>query len=132
MSRRRALTRRRGAIFGSEIQQLAGAGLTVLITTHYMDEAERCNRVAYISYGNLLASGTVDEVVKNSEITTWEVAGGDLHELARKNPRKARRRTDRRVRHDAARQRERRGKIARERGPVHHGVLPLDRNSIGA
>ena len=70
--------------FWDEIQQLAGAGLTVLITTHYMDEAERCNRVAYISYGNLLASGTVDEVLKNSKITTWEVAGGDLHELAGK------------------------------------------------
>jgi ABC-2 type transport system ATP-binding protein len=70
--------------FWDEIQQLAGAGLTVLITTHYMDEAERCNRVAYISYGNLLASGTVDEVLKNSKLTTWEVAGGNLHELAGK------------------------------------------------
>jgi len=81
--------------FWDEIQQLAGAGLTVLITTHYMDEAERCNRVAYISYGNLLASGTVDEVLKNSKLTTWEVtrlrpeatarqAGGNLHELAEK------------------------------------------------
>src|SRR5580693_3730299 len=70
--------------FWDEIQQLAGAGLTVLITTHYMDEAERCNRVAYISYGNLLASGTVEEVLKNAKLTTWEVAGGDLHELAGK------------------------------------------------
>jgi ABC-2 type transport system ATP-binding protein len=70
--------------FWDEIQQLAGAGLTVLITTHYMDEAERCNRVAYISYGNLLASGTVDEVLKNSKLTTWEVTGGNLHELAGK------------------------------------------------
>jgi ABC-2 type transport system ATP-binding protein len=68
--------------FWDEIQQLAGAGLTVLITTHYMDEAERCNRVAYISYGNLLASGTVDEVLKNSKLTTWEVTGGNLHEFA--------------------------------------------------
>jgi ABC-2 type transport system ATP-binding protein len=60
-----------------------------------MDEAERCNRVAYISYGNLLASGTVDEVLKNSKLTTWEVtslrseatarqAGGNLHEFAEK------------------------------------------------
>ena len=70
--------------FWDEIQQLAGAGLTVLITTHYMDEAERCNRVAYISYGNLLACGTVDEVLKNSKLTTWEVTGGNLHELAGK------------------------------------------------
>jgi ABC-2 type transport system ATP-binding protein len=70
--------------FWDEIQQLAGGGLTVLITTHYMDEAERCNRVAYISYGNLLASGTVDEVLKNSKLTTWEVTGGNLHELAEK------------------------------------------------
>jgi ABC-2 type transport system ATP-binding protein len=70
--------------FWDEIQQLAGTGLTVLITTHYMDEAERCNRVAYISYGNLLASGTVDEVLKNSKLSTWEVTGGNLHELAEK------------------------------------------------
>jgi ABC-2 type transport system ATP-binding protein len=70
--------------FWDEIQQLAGAGLTVLITTHYMDEAERCNRVAYISYGNLLATGTVEQVLKNSKLTTWEVAGGNLHELAEK------------------------------------------------
>jgi ABC-2 type transport system ATP-binding protein len=70
--------------FWDEIQQLAGSGLTVLITTHYMDEAERCNRVAYISYGNLLASGTVDEVLKNSKLSTWEVTGGNLHELAEK------------------------------------------------
>ncbi|HZL79388.1 MAG TPA: ABC transporter ATP-binding protein [Candidatus Limnocylindrales bacterium] len=70
--------------FWDEIQQLAGGGLTVLITTHYMDEAERCHRVAYISYGNLLASGTVDEVLKNSKLTTWEVTGGNLHEFAEK------------------------------------------------
>jgi ABC-2 type transport system ATP-binding protein len=70
--------------FWDELHQLAGAGLTVLITTHYMDEAERCNRLAYISYGNLLASGTVGEVLKNSKLKTWEVTGGDLHELAGK------------------------------------------------
>jgi ABC-2 type transport system ATP-binding protein len=70
--------------FWDELHQLAGAGLTVLITTHYMDEAERCNRLAYISYGNLLASGTVGEVLKSSKLTTWEVTGGDLHELAEK------------------------------------------------
>ena len=61
--------------FWDEIHQLAADGLTVLITTHYMDEAERCHRLAYIAYGNLLASGTVDEVLKTAKLTTWEVTG---------------------------------------------------------
>jgi ABC-2 type transport system ATP-binding protein len=68
--------------FWDEIHQLAAGGLTVLITTHYMDEAERCHRLAYIAYGNLLASGTVDEVLKTAALTTWEVAGADLPALA--------------------------------------------------
>jgi ABC-2 type transport system ATP-binding protein len=70
--------------FWDEIHHLAADGLTVLITTHYMDEAERCHRLAYIAYGNLLASGTVEEVLKDSKLTTWEVTGGNLHELAEK------------------------------------------------
>ena len=44
--------------FWEEIHQLAAGGLTLLITTHYMDEAERCHRLAYIAYGNLLTRGT--------------------------------------------------------------------------
>ena len=70
--------------FWDEIHQLAAGGLTVLITTHYMDEAERCHRLAYIAYGNLLATGTVEEVVKGAALTTWEVTGPDLHALAEK------------------------------------------------
>jgi ABC-2 type transport system ATP-binding protein len=70
--------------FWDELHQLAGGGLTVLITTHYMDEAERCNRLAYIAYGNLLATGTVADVLKNAKLTTFEVTGGNLHELAEK------------------------------------------------
>ena len=50
--------------FWEEIHKLAAEGLTFLITTHYMDEASRCHRLAYIAYGNLLAHGTVAEVVK--------------------------------------------------------------------
>jgi len=68
--------------FWDEIHRLASAGLTVLITTHYMDEAERCHRLAYIAYGNLLARGTVDEVVKGAGLTTWEVTGPNLPQLA--------------------------------------------------
>lgn len=70
--------------FWDEIHQLAASGLTVLITTHFMDEAERCHRLAYIAYGNLLARGTVSEVLKDAKLTTWEVTGGDLHALAGK------------------------------------------------
>jgi ABC-2 type transport system ATP-binding protein len=70
--------------FWDEIHQLAAAGLTVLITTHYMDEAERCHRLAYIAYGNLLATGTVADVLKSAKLTTWEVTGNNLHALAEK------------------------------------------------
>jgi ABC-2 type transport system ATP-binding protein len=70
--------------FWDKIHQLAAGGLTALITTHYMDEAERCHRLAYIAYGNLLASGSVEEVLKAAGLTTWEVTGPDLPELAEK------------------------------------------------
>ena len=56
----------------------------MLITTHYMDEAERCHRLAYIAYGNLLASGTVEDVLKTAALTTWEVTGANLPKLAEK------------------------------------------------
>lgn len=68
--------------FWDEIHQLAADGLTVLITTHYMDEAERCHRLAYLAYGELLARGTVAEVVAGAQLTTWEASGTGLHEIA--------------------------------------------------
>jgi ABC-2 type transport system ATP-binding protein len=57
--------------FWDEIHRLAGAGLTVLVSTHYMDEAERCHRISYISYGHMLATGTVEEVVRASGLSTF-------------------------------------------------------------
>jgi ABC-2 type transport system ATP-binding protein len=68
--------------FWEHIHELAAHGLTFLITTHYMDEAERCHRLGYIAYGNLLTRGTPEEVVRNAGLTTWEVRGPRLHELA--------------------------------------------------
>jgi ABC-2 type transport system ATP-binding protein len=68
--------------FWEEIHRLSAEGLTVLITTHYMDEAERCHRLAYLAYGNLLARGTLDEVLHSVALTTWTVSGPDLRELA--------------------------------------------------
>jgi ABC-2 type transport system ATP-binding protein len=67
--------------FWTEIHDLAAEGLTVLVSTHYMDEAERCHEIAYIAYGELLARGTVDEVVAQAGLTTFTVTGGDLHRL---------------------------------------------------
>ena len=68
--------------FWEQIHQLAGQGLTVLITTHYMDEAERCHRLAYIAAGKLLTRGTVPEVIAHAHLTTWSVEGPDLLGLA--------------------------------------------------
>jgi ABC-2 type transport system ATP-binding protein len=67
--------------FWNEIHALAADGLTVLVSTHYMDEAERCHEIAYIAYGHLLAHGTVDEVIAKSALTTYTVTGDDLHRL---------------------------------------------------
>jgi len=68
--------------FWDEIHRLAADGLTVLITTHYMDEAERCHRLAYLAYGKLLARGTLAEVLAGAKLTTWTVSGSGLRELA--------------------------------------------------
>lgn len=68
--------------FWDEIHRLARGGMTVLVSTHYMDEAERCHRINYISYGRLLASGTVAEVVKNAGLSTSVVSGPHLEEVA--------------------------------------------------
>jgi ABC-2 type transport system ATP-binding protein len=68
--------------FWDEIHRLAADGLTVLITTHYMDEAERCHRLAYLAYGNLLTRGTVDEVIAAARLVTWTVSGPGLHRVA--------------------------------------------------
>ena len=70
--------------FWNEIHALAADGLTVLVSTHYMDEAERCHEIAYIAYGELLARGTVDEVIHASHLTTYVVSspnGEGLSEL---------------------------------------------------
>ncbi len=67
--------------FWNEIHALAAEGLTVLVSTHYMDEAERCHEIAYIAYGNLLAHGTVEEVIAKSALTTYTVTGEGLNGL---------------------------------------------------
>lgn len=65
--------------FWDEVHKLAGEGITALISTHYMDEAERCHRLAYIAYGHLLATGTVKEIVAAERLVTYEIAGPQLY-----------------------------------------------------
>nr|WP_211922418.1 ABC transporter ATP-binding protein [Solidesulfovibrio aerotolerans] len=67
--------------FWDEVHKLAGEGITALISTHYMDEAERCHRLAYIAYGHLLATGTVAQVVAAEGLVTYEIAGPQLYGL---------------------------------------------------
>jgi len=69
--------------FWNEIHELAANGLTVLVSTHYMDEAERCHEIAYIAYGTLLTHGTVADVIAQSGLVTYTVTGDSLDELAR-------------------------------------------------
>jgi ABC-2 type transport system ATP-binding protein len=64
--------------FWEHIHDLAHAGITVLVSTHYMDEAERCHALAYIAYGRLLAHGTIKEVIDSAGLATWEIEGENL------------------------------------------------------
>ena len=68
--------------FWNEIHTLAANGLTVLVSTHYMDEAERCHEIAYIAYGVLLTHGTVADVIARSGLVTYTVTGENLNGLA--------------------------------------------------
>ena len=68
--------------FWEHIHALAHEGITVLVSTHYMDEAERCHAVAYIAYGKLLAHGTAAEVIARAGLSTWSIEGEQLMELA--------------------------------------------------
>jgi ABC-2 type transport system ATP-binding protein len=68
--------------FWNEIHALAADGLTVLVSTHYMDEAERCHEIAYIAFGELLARGTVEEVIESSHLTTYVVSSANGNGLA--------------------------------------------------
>jgi len=67
--------------FWDELHRLAARGVSVLVSTHYMDEAERCHKLAYIAYGRLMAQGTAEEIIAQQELTTWTVVGGDLAAL---------------------------------------------------
>jgi ABC-type multidrug transport system ATPase subunit len=68
--------------FWDLIHDMAGEGLTVLVSTHYMDEAARCSRIVYLSEGKLVVQGTPDEVVQSSKLITYVATGADLDATA--------------------------------------------------
>lgn len=68
--------------FWDKIHQLAARGVTTLVSTHYMDEAERCHRLAYIAYGHLLVQGTAQQIIAHCGLVTWWVTGENLALLA--------------------------------------------------
>jgi len=68
--------------FWDEIHILAGRGLTVLVSTHYMDEAERCHDIGYILNGRLIARGTAAEIVEQSRLITYVGSGPDVERAA--------------------------------------------------
>lgn len=68
--------------FWDEIHMLSTSGIAVLVSTHYMDEAERCHKLAYIAYSHLLANGTAQEIIAKQHMTTWEVSGPHLFALS--------------------------------------------------
>ena len=70
--------------FWEELHALAAAGTTVLVSTHYMDEAERCHKLAYILDGRLLAHGTTAEVLASQGLVGWGVEGPELPALAQR------------------------------------------------
>jgi ABC-2 type transport system ATP-binding protein len=64
--------------FWDEIHGLAEEGLTVLVSTHYMDEAERCHDIGYILYGQIIARGTAEEIIGKSGLVTFNGEGPDI------------------------------------------------------
>ena len=70
--------------FWDLIHDMAGEGLTTLVSTHYMDEAERCERIVYLSDGHIVAQGAPDQVARNSGIVTYEATGEGVDEAARR------------------------------------------------
>src|SRR5205085_4802920 len=66
-------------IIWDQIQDLAKKGVTILLSTHHMDEAERCHQLAYMAYGKILTQGTVSEVIQSSGLYTLRITGNKLH-----------------------------------------------------
>jgi ABC-2 type transport system ATP-binding protein len=70
--------------FWDLIHDMAGEGLTVLVSTHYMDEAERCDRIVYLANGRIVVEGDALEVARHSGLITYDGIGEHIDEAARR------------------------------------------------
>jgi ABC-type multidrug transport system ATPase subunit len=70
--------------FWDLINDMAGEGMTVLVSTHYMDEAERCNRVVYLSGGKLIVQGTASDVVRDAALIVFELTGDGIDKISKR------------------------------------------------
>jgi len=70
--------------FWDEIHLLANSGMTVLVSTHYMDEAERCDKIVYLAHGNLITQGRVQDIIAESKLITYRCTGEGVRELAQR------------------------------------------------
>lgn len=69
--------------FWDIIHRLANDGVTVLVSTHYMDEAERCHELIYIAYGKILAQGSENEIISKYKLDIWDLSGSRAAEISR-------------------------------------------------
>ncbi|NRB79810.1 MAG: ABC transporter ATP-binding protein [Saccharospirillaceae bacterium] len=67
--------------FWDEIHRLSMDGMTVLVSTHYMDEAQRCDQIAYLAYGELIIKGSVKEIIAQSDLYTIKGTGEGVRAL---------------------------------------------------
>src|SRR5579863_9475958 len=70
--------------FWDLIHDMAGEGLTVLVSTHYMDEAERCNRIVYLASGRIVVQGVPEDIARRSGLITFEATGAEVDNAARR------------------------------------------------
>ncbi len=68
--------------FWDQIHTLAAKGITVLVSTHYMDEAERCHELIYIAYGKILTRGTEQQIIKEADLQVRSIQGDSLIEIS--------------------------------------------------
>ena len=70
--------------FWDLIHEMSADGMTVLVSTHYMDEAERCKRVVYLAGGKLVVQGTAEEVVRDAGLTVFQATGPGIETIVRR------------------------------------------------